>query len=533
MVLALSALRAALASAREKSADKAYRVTRRADYYRRVAQIFLDMQLTAARLSSETSSAVRDAAWEVVHQRNAQRVLNIALQLSGYFVKAGQILSTRADFVPAAWISALRQLQDDVPALSGRVARSLVEREIAVACNASFAASRREGTGAEAIPIVCRVFGENAGSISADQVFTDVDWDRPIGSASLASVYAGTLREDRIAVAGDGSTAGKRRRNGKTGSGRRVAIKVQNPRAASLVTGDVDSLVTVGKLLEKTSLPIKLTSFLQEVRKQVILELDFTREAGVMIAAKRNLKSIERVAVPSCVPSLTTPRMLVMEFLPGRNLNDIKAESKGVPEWKRRAFGTEFLNLVSASMGTMIFETGLMHADLHPGNTLVSFVKRGHLLGRALPPQLSLGLIDWGQSCQLSRQTQTRFARLIVELSQPHPRDSSIATALRATGLRFERMGSEEEVFLARAARLVFSSEVVDGAAFRLFGSDSIFSDNGVLEIPADLVFLIRTIQIQRGIASALGVDDFSLASRWRPAAVEYLRRGAPAPGYF
>lgn len=62
-----------------------------------------------------TSKSKRYALWERAHERNAKRVLNLIIQLEGLWVKLGQYLSTRADVLPEAYISLLRQLQDSLP----------------------------------------------------------------------------------------------------------------------------------------------------------------------------------------------------------------------------------------------------------------------------------------------------------------------------------------------------------------------------------------------------------------------------------
>lgn len=53
--------------------------------------------------------------WEKAHQRNARRVLNLIIELEGLWVKLGQYLSTRADVLPEAYITLLKQLQDSLP----------------------------------------------------------------------------------------------------------------------------------------------------------------------------------------------------------------------------------------------------------------------------------------------------------------------------------------------------------------------------------------------------------------------------------
>jgi hypothetical protein len=125
-----------------------------------------------------------------------------------------------------------------------------------------------------------------------------LDFARPVGSASLACVYKGRLR--------DGGAA--------------VAVKVQNP-AARLVAGDVDSLVTVGRILEMTDLKVNFSAFLGEIQKQVTKELDFTYEAMTM-------NSVVRCA-RACLAWIFTMEMRMAMLLMG--LFDIVLFSGVVP----------------------------------------------------------------------------------------------------------------------------------------------------------------------------------------------------------
>lgn len=62
-----------------------------------------------------TKKSKRAALWEKAHERNARRILNLIVELEGLWVKLGQYLSTRADVLPGAYISLLKQLQDSLP----------------------------------------------------------------------------------------------------------------------------------------------------------------------------------------------------------------------------------------------------------------------------------------------------------------------------------------------------------------------------------------------------------------------------------
>ncbi|KAJ1422493.1 UbiB domain [Sesbania bispinosa] len=61
------------------------------------------------------SKSKQATLWEKAHERNAKRVLNLILEMEGLWVKLGQYMSTRADVLPAAYISLLKQLQDSLP----------------------------------------------------------------------------------------------------------------------------------------------------------------------------------------------------------------------------------------------------------------------------------------------------------------------------------------------------------------------------------------------------------------------------------
>jgi aarF domain-containing kinase len=61
------------------------------------------------------SNPKKATLWAKAHERNAKRVLRLIIELEGLWVKLGQYLSTRADVLPEAYISLLKQLQDSLP----------------------------------------------------------------------------------------------------------------------------------------------------------------------------------------------------------------------------------------------------------------------------------------------------------------------------------------------------------------------------------------------------------------------------------
>ncbi|KAG6770896.1 hypothetical protein POTOM_026595 [Populus tomentosa] len=101
--------------------------------------------------------------WKRAHERNAKRVRNMMIQLGGLWVKLGQYLSTRADVLPSAYISLLKQLQDSLPP------RPLQE--------------------------VCRTIERELGK-SMKEIFLDFD-ENSLATASIAQVHRATLIDGR------------------------------------------------------------------------------------------------------------------------------------------------------------------------------------------------------------------------------------------------------------------------------------------------------------------------------------------------
>lgn len=77
--------------------------------------VYLFVSKAVQQRDKWTIKSKKAALWEKAHERNAKRVLNLMIELEGLWVKLGQYLSTRADVLPPAYISLLKQLQDSLP----------------------------------------------------------------------------------------------------------------------------------------------------------------------------------------------------------------------------------------------------------------------------------------------------------------------------------------------------------------------------------------------------------------------------------
>lgn len=228
------------------------------------------------------------------------------------FVKLGQVLSTRADLVPAAWLGPLERLQDDLDPFPADEARAVVADELG---------ARVED-----------VFGSFG--------------DRPLGAASLGQVHPATLRD-----------------------GRRVAVKVQRPGVEDRVRADMDTLGDLASFLDAhsdTGRRFGFADFFDQFRRSLADELDYRREAGNLAALGALLASYELLAVPGPLEALTTGRVLTTARVDGATLTALS------PAVLVDVDGPALADAMVRAFLEQVFVAGFFHADPHPGNVMLT-----------------------------------------------------------------------------------------------------------------------------------------------------------------
>ncbi|CAM9902114.1 unnamed protein product, partial [Phaeothamnion confervicola] len=93
------------------------------DFWRRSAEIYFSykaVQMTqglkaALFPKTDASAAANEEEWERLHELNSDRMLALCLDLRGFYLKAGQFLAMRHDFLPSPYCQKLSQLHDRTP----------------------------------------------------------------------------------------------------------------------------------------------------------------------------------------------------------------------------------------------------------------------------------------------------------------------------------------------------------------------------------------------------------------------------------
>jgi len=246
----------------------------------------------------------RDAA---IKDDIAARAVAMLEELGPTFVKFGQVMSTRPDLVPAAYVERLQKLQDHVSEVPLDDIRRTVEASLGA-------------------PIA--------------EIFASFE-EQPLASASIAQVHGATLKD-----------------------GTAVVLKVQRPGLRPIIDADlsllrflVNQVVTIFPEAESFDLKGMVTEFEQSLRR----ELDFDVERRSLERFRRNFKDNPRIHIPTVYPEHCSRVVLCMERLHGKKLTAIEDEGQ------RREIAHVYLDAAYQ----MLFKDGFFHGDLHPGNVFV------------------------------------------------------------------------------------------------------------------------------------------------------------------
>ena len=287
-------------------------------------QYFARRPLKVMYRFAEVTARLSDVGLRVYLKRGtieerAGRMRRHFTELGPAFVKLGQVLSTRADLLPASYCEQLGQLQDNLPPASREHAIALLAREL------------------------------NA----PPEVFFERIPDVPVAAASLAQVYRARTKH----------------------GGLDVAVKLQRPGLAAAVALDATILRMLARITRRfVRLRSDVVGIVDELVGRIFDEMDYRSEANAIARFRRDYAvgggsgvGLEgMVRAPAVLSELSTSSVLVMEWIDGSRLSDADAVMKaGLTPGHLLERG------VRCSLHQLL-TTGFMHSDPHPGNLLVS-----------------------------------------------------------------------------------------------------------------------------------------------------------------
>jgi len=299
--------------------------------YSAVIKLFLKHR---ALLGASTADPIVDEPTDLSDTKLAEKLACDLEKLGPTFIKLGQVLSTRSDLLPPAYLEPLSRLQDKVDPVPASDIIKIVEDELGVRVSKAFSSFEAE----------------------------------PLASASLGQVHRATLRD-----------------------GRPVAVKVQRPDIGDRVRQDLDVLDEIAAFVDQHTQTGKRYEFqpmIREFRKSVMVELDYKQEAGHLKTLGQNLAEFPRIIVPAPVEGYVSTRVLTMDYVRGTKVTKLSplalvdSDPEGLAEELIRAYLHQILI------------TGFFHADPHPGNVFITDDSRVALLDLGMVGHLSPSLQD-------------------------------------------------------------------------------------------------------------------------------------------
>ena len=276
---------------------------------------------------------------------HAEELADDLENLGPTFIKLGQLLSTRGDLLPEPYLEALSRLQDQIEPFPYEDVDRIVSSEI-------------------------------GGRIS--KLFLEFDTE-PLAAASLAQVHRATMRD-----------------------GRAVVVKVQRPGVRKIIVEDLEALEQVADFIDahtEVGKRYEFANMLGDLRRSLLRELDFQREATNLQRLRKNLIEYEKIIIPEAIDDYTTSRVLTMEYIEGKKITDVS------PLRLMELDTTELADEVFRAYLKQILVDGFFHADPHPGNVFITKDDR-------------IALLDLGMVAHIGTRFREKLLRLLLANSE-------------------------------------------------------------------------------------------------------------------
>ena len=287
----------------------------------------------------------REATMSPAIAPKAEELANDLEKLGATFIKLGQLLSTRGDLLPEPYLDALSRLQDQIEPFPCEVADQIVSTELGV---------------------------------RTSKIFPQFEIE-PEAAASLAQVHRAYLRD-----------------------GRAVVVKIQRPGVRDQIVNDLEALEEVAGFIDAHTEVGKRYEFgnlLTDLRRSLLRELDFQREASNLVRLGRSLREFENIIVPKPIEDFTTPRVLTMDYIPGKNIANLS------PLRLLEVDGAKLAEELFRAYLKQVLVDGFFHADPHPGNVFLTDDDR-------------IALLDLGMVANITARFQDDLLRLLLAISE-------------------------------------------------------------------------------------------------------------------
>ncbi len=248
----------------------------------------------------------RKAKREQFVMRTAEDVTRTMGDMKGAVMKFGQVLSLMSGVLPEEMTAQLATLQANAPPMSYHLVEEVFEREYGLPPHRVFRKFERE----------------------------------PFAAASIGQVHRAQLQD-----------------------GAQVAVKVQYPGVREAIEHDLANAGMMISMAGVFSSGLDAGPIVRDLKEGIIGELDYLREAKSQQRFYDEFEGHAFIRVPRVYHELTTPRVIVQEYIAGRPFSS----AFEWPQAERDRLGEIIFRYAFGS----IYRHCLFNGDPHPGNYLL------------------------------------------------------------------------------------------------------------------------------------------------------------------
>ncbi|XP_058809966.1 aarF domain-containing kinase 1 [Phymastichus coffea] len=273
------------------------------------------------------------------HAFGAQKLLELCSANKGVYIKVGQHIGALDYLLPKEYVQTLKILHSSAPQSSFNDVLTVLKED----------------------------FKKNP-----YEIFESIE-QTPLGTASLAQVHRATLK-----------------------NGIEVAVKVQHRAVKTNSYVDIKTMSALVKITSWIFPDFKFDWLVDETKKNIPQELNFTQEGKNAEKVSQLFKDYKWLHIPKIYWNISSNRVLTMEFIEGGQVNDLKYYR----EHKINPY--DISNKIGSLYSHMIFITGFVHSDPHPGNIIV----------RKKNNEVQVVLLDHGLYAELSNEFRWEYSKL-------------------------------------------------------------------------------------------------------------------------
>jgi len=428
-----------------------------------VVRYGLDEFVTSGLAASRTAKVFKCLLfWRDTSAPPGERLRCALEDLGPIFVKFGQVLSTRRDLLPDDIADELAKLQDQVPPFESSLA----------------------------ITQITQALGKHP-----DQLFAHFE-PVPEASASIAQVHFAALHD-----------------------GREVAVKVLRPGVQKMIEDDLALMQLAATYAEKywaDGRRLKPVEVVAEFDKYLHDELDLMREAANGSQLRRNFTDSDLLMVPEMHWDYCSSSVITMERMRGIPISQRdRLIAEGVDISKLAQQGVEIFL-------TQVFRDGFFHADMHPGNIMVSVAPA--TFGRYIALDFGIvGTLSEFDKNYLAQNFIAFFRRDYKRVAEAHIESGWAPKYTRVEELEAAVRACCEPIFDRPLKDISFGQVLL-----RLFQTSRRFN----IEVQPQLVLLQKTLLNIEGLGRQLD-PDLDLWNTAKPYLERWMRQQVGLSGLF